>query len=168
MKKITAIVTVYLLTITTTSLAQNQVSKSVFASAGDAIKSGDYFVQWTIGEPITYLDVGGDKRAFHGFHIFLGDKSVKVEDISELDAKVAIFPNPVSNNELMVEFRDWTGQVKLSIFDMQGRVLYQKELNHIINETYPIDVSFITEGMYILSLQEKDKQAVTRKFTISK
>ena len=166
MKKITAIVTVYLLTITTTSLAQNHVSKSVFASAGDVLKSGIYTVEWTIGETITGSNEASTNKVYQGFHPPLSNGTVSVHDLNDSALKVELFPNPVSENELLVRFKEWSGQAKLTIFDLQGKLLWQKEIPNIFNDTHTIDVSFLTDGNFLLSIQEGNKQPFVKKFSI--
>ena len=154
------------ITISYTYGQQNQVVKTVFASAGDVLKSGIYTVEWTIGETITGSNEASANKAYQGFHHPLSNGTVSVHDLNDSALKVELFPNPVSENELLVRFKEWTGRAKLTIFDLQGKLLWQKEIPNILNDTHKIDVSFLTDGNFLLSIQEGNKQPFVKKFSI--
>jgi Secretion system C-terminal sorting domain len=144
---------------------QNKIEKTVFASAGEVTKSGNYTVEWTIGEAIIGLSESSNNKAYQGFHHPLFTL-VSVDDLNASALKVELFPNPVSENELIIQFKEWSGQAKMAIYDMNGRLLWQKEVQNVSNEAYKVDVGFLSSGNFLLSLQEKDKTPFTKKFSI--
>jgi hypothetical protein len=148
------------------AFSQNQVVKTVFASAGEVTKNGNYSIEWTIGEAITGSNESSSNKAYQGFHHPLSNGTVSVNDLNDLAAKVSLFPNPVSENELIVEFKEWTGRTKIAIYDLQGRALWQKDLPNVTNDAQKIDVSSLPDGNYLLSIKEKDNQPFVKKFSI--
>jgi hypothetical protein len=145
---------------------QETIVKTVFASAGEVTKSGDYIVEWTIGEAITGSNESSNNKAYQGFHHPLSNVRVGANDLNDLATKVTLFPNPVSENELIVQFKDWTGQAAMSIFDLNGRILWQKQLPNITDEAHKIDVGTLPDGNYFLSIKEKEHQPFVKKFSI--
>jgi uncharacterized protein (TIGR02145 family) len=74
-----------------------------------------------------------------------------------MEAQVQIYPNPVTNN-LIIN----CGQklnLKMQIFDLQGNCLLEKELENSANN---LDISFLSEGLYILKLSTSDFTTSTK------
>ena len=46
---------------------------------------------------------------------------VKTDEVNPSSLKVSIFPNPVSENELMIQFKEWQGSAQIALFDLQGK-----------------------------------------------
>jgi Secretion system C-terminal sorting domain len=166
MKKSILITCIVISIALSSAFSQNQVVKTVFASAGEVTKSGSYIVEWTIGETITGSNESSNNKAYQGFHHPLSNVRVGANDFNDLATKVTLFPNPVSEKELIVQFKDWTGQAALSIFDLNGRILWQKQLPNITDEAHKIDVGILPDGNYFLSIKEKEHQPFVKKFSI--
>jgi hypothetical protein len=81
------------------------------------------------------------------------------EQISTEDNNFKIYPNPVSDI-LYFEHQLSTSIEKIRIFDVKGNLI--QSINN--NEATTIDVSQLTNGVYFISFETKDKQILIRKF----
>jgi hypothetical protein len=93
-----------------------------------------------------------------GLTIFFGtDKiPVKIVDSAEtrLTASLRIYPNPVTD-ELRIINYEWKSGDIVEIFDLSGRRAYLKQINSsffIFHSSFSIDVSHLTNGVYILKI----------------
>ncbi|AXT58097.1 T9SS C-terminal target domain-containing protein [Aquimarina sp. AD1] len=83
------------------------------------------------------------------------------------DVKINFYPNPVNNN-LILQLGNSLKEIQsIKIYDLQGRVakaISKNELKESI--IYSIDVSGITNGMYILSIDFNKKETQNSQFII--
>lgn len=63
---------------------------------------------------------------------------------------VSIYPNPVKSN-LTINFRGLAGERKVSLFDLYGHILFEKQTNEI---SLNLSLSKITSGIYYLRVQD--------------
>ncbi|AZQ63796.1 PKD domain-containing protein [Flammeovirga pectinis] len=67
-----------------------------------------------------------------------------------LDRKVNIYPNP-SNGNFSVEIENWHTDIKMSVIDQNGKILYQKKLNAAL-----VNVNTqLRKGVYFIRLENK-------------
>jgi hypothetical protein len=73
---------------------------------------------------------------------------------------LSVYPNPVSD-QLYVEFLEWNGgmeEVACSIFDLEGRVIYEGVRSVTSSERrFSIPVNTLARGTYVLQLQIRDR-----------
>jgi hypothetical protein len=88
------------------------------------------------------------------------------EQLAE-NTEVVYFPNP-ANNSVQLDAAGFTGDVRLSVADLNGRVLYEAtiESNNSVY-THNVDVSTFESGVYLFQLQS-DKGVVTHRVTVSR
>lgn len=68
-----------------------------------------------------------------------------------------IFPN-INNGIFNINFSGFEGQTQISIFNLYGEIVYQEELLGSKNELLKtINVSFVSNGVYILHITNKQK-----------
>lgn len=82
---------------------------------------------------------------------YKGGLSISKENI----ASMQIYPNPVSNN-INIDFDATEGDYEVSIYDMAGRSVYQKNFSNLYGKqhlTVPVDK--ISTGSYIVSVASK-------------
>ena len=93
------------------------------------------------------------------------DETVATNDI-DLSTTVDLFPNP-AQDEINVSFaQPLTGNVTLSISDLQGRLLStQKEQN--LQGNLPISTTDLTDGIYFMIIQTEDT-IFTKKFAVQR
>lgn len=83
-----------------------------------------------------------------------------VIDINRGEAKIMLFPNPVNNGRAVVQFRGRiNGNVAITMTDIAGKVLYQKQLGRLTTELYnhDIDMSGRPAGVYFISIMVGNK-----------
>ncbi len=87
---------------------------------------------------------------------------------NELDDEVIIYPNPTINTAT-VSFSSENERVSLAIFDRNGRLikyLFDKDLPKEKHQL-PIDVSFLSEGLYIFNIVKNSGDLSVRLMKIS-
>jgi len=88
--------------------------------------------------------------------------NVGINDLNIKDTRFKIYPNPTIEN-LLIRFEGFpANNFLISIFTIEGRIIYEREISEL-HKTVEIDVSDLSEGIYIISMQSKDGRWV-RKF----
>ncbi|KAB2810310.1 T9SS type A sorting domain-containing protein [Phaeocystidibacter luteus] len=80
--------------------------------------------------------------------------AVSVEEI-DLSNEIKLYPNP-ADEYVNMEFGDVSGEFDLRIVDMQGRTITTKSELAVPGTSVPVDVSMLTPGVYILSVEKDD------------
>ena len=80
--------------------------------------------------------------------------TVRVLDNERHGAYVKLYPNPVSNGMVNIDGENsYTGQVKITIYDMTGRIVLLTEMNKQTDQYhFNLPLPNITRGSYVLSL----------------
>ena len=78
-------------------------------------------------------------------------QALNVED-NILDVQLRIYPNPTSQS-LYVTHPDMSS-FGITIFDLNGKQLY----SGTINKEDPLDVSYYTQGIYLVTVENKETQ----------
>ncbi len=88
---------------------------------------------------------------------------VVISDVVNLreDVEWTVYPNP-SDGEIFVQQGDFNGDAILKIYDMNGKLLKSTLLRESLSR---VDLSDISQGAYIISLEKKD-QIKTKKLII--
>lgn len=93
--------------------------------------SGDYYLTiYNLG--CSYTDT---------INITFLPNNVQLNNVSD---KISAFPNPASKNINFVSEKDFINEIK--IFDLTGRVVFNKQLNGITN--FSLDISKLPDGCY--------------------
>ena len=99
------------------------------------------------------IDLTDSSSLSQDLHWFIGpfDSAQEIEQELELENEIiAIFPNPAENE---VSFQGVTGDAGfVNIYDMSGKAVLGKS---VLSATETIDVSGLTTGIYIITLQTK-------------
>jgi hypothetical protein len=67
------------------------------------------------------------------------------------DKGLSVYPNP-SNGKIILESRYDLDKVSIFIYTMDGRLLYQEKMD-FLNTQKSLDLSFFSEGTYILRVE---------------
>ncbi|MBP6235300.1 MAG: T9SS type A sorting domain-containing protein [Saprospiraceae bacterium] len=79
----------------------------------------------------------------------------------------SVYPNPASDEINVKWISGYTGKAAtITVTNQLGQTVVTQKLSAVTNEIETINVSQLTNGMYILSVQSEDKQTIHRKFTI--
>jgi len=76
---------------------------------------------------------------------------------------VNLYPNPADNQINLLFGTEDTGDIRLSIFNMNGQLVFSKEIP--VNSGKNIDVSLLESGIYLLQVSS-EKAVETRKLVI--
>ena len=127
------------------------ISKSVIGSAGKNTSNSTVKLSWTTGEPIIGIMTAGGNQLGNGYYPALNLQALSVED-NVLDVQLRVYPNPTSQS-LYVSHPELSS-FGITIFDLNGKQLY----SGTINKEEPLDVSNYTQGMYLVTLENKETQ----------
>lgn len=139
---------VMILLITTYSYSQS-ISKQVLSTSGKTQSNSNLKVSWTIGEPVVGLmTAGGRNQLANGFHPALNLQVLSVEDNS-MEAQIKVFPNPTS--QFLFVSHPELNAFGIQIVDLNGKQVY----SGTISKEQPLDVSNYSQGMYLVTIENK-------------
>jgi hypothetical protein len=125
------------------------ISKQVIGSAGKTQSNSNLKVSWTVGEPIVGLMTAGGNQLSNGYHPAMNVKALKIEDNS-LDLQITVYPNPTS--QLLCVSHPELNSFAIQITDLNGKQMYAGK----ISKDHPLDVSHYTQGMYLVTIENKE------------
>ncbi len=103
-----------------------------------------------------------DNRFGYGipnFEIALNNYTTSLSVKNTKTQQLNIYPNPVNNKlNISADFRNAIEEMKIQIFTLQGKNVYEQSLSTLKN----IDVSFLSSGMYLLKVTSNRKQQVSK------
>lgn len=150
LKKMTMKQLILFLLVTTIGYSQT-ISKQVIGTAGKTQSNSNLKVSWTAGEPVVGLMTAGGNQLGNGYYPALNLQALSVED-NVLDVQIKVYPNPTSQS-LYVSHPELSS-FGITIFDLNGKQLY----SGTINKEEPLDVSNYTQGMYLVTVENKETQ----------
>ncbi|MDA8640978.1 T9SS type A sorting domain-containing protein [Flavobacteriaceae bacterium] len=129
----------------------SQYSQSSVLSSGGNFKSSKASFSYSVGQILTTQDLSNSTSLFgeniilsHGVQqVFLQtcDKSTKVEIIAT--------PNP-SNGIVTLNLINWDEkEIQYNVFDALGKIVLSSSIS---DDNTKLDLSFLSSGMYIISL----------------
>ena len=139
--------TIFFLLVTTLGYSQT-ISKQVIGTAGKTQSNGNRTVSWTAGEPVVGLMTAGGNQLGNGYYPALNLQTLSIED-NVLDVQLKVYPNPTSQS-LYVSHPNMNS-FGVTIVDLNGKQLY----SGTINKDEPLDVSGFTQGMYVVTIENK-------------
>ena len=137
----------FLFLITAAGYSQS-ISKQVIGAAGKTQTAGNSKLSWTLGEPVVGLMTAGGKQLSNGYYPALNLQALSVEDI-DMNVQIKLFPNPTSQ-ALYVSHPE-LNSFGITIVDLNGKQVYAGT----INKEEPLDVSNYTQGMYLVTIENK-------------
>jgi len=148
-----------------TSISQAQsLDQVVIANSGLTISNASNTLSFTLGEPVIGNIANGESLNQGFWSSAISEIVLGVEDFL-IESQTLVYPNPV-NNELQVRFKDVKSQdVKIAIYDTNGKKLYAKNLAQDTFQT--IDFSTYTAGIYVLKITQNSNNK-TKTFKIIK
>ncbi len=76
-------------------------------------------------------------------------------------SQFTLFPNPVKN-ELFLSSKNTTRNLKLKIFNIEGKLLSTQTVAH--QDQTSIDVSQLVSGLYFINIEDKNGNTEVKKF----
>ena len=134
-----------------TSIGYSQtISKQVIGTAGKTQTNSNLKISWTTGEPVVGLmTVNGRNQLANGYYPALNLQTLSIEDNS-LEAQIKVFPNPTSQS-LYVSHPE-LNSFGIQIVDLNGKQVY----SGTISKEQPLDVSNYSQGMYLVTIENKE------------
>ena len=134
------------------------ITPEVVASAGEHFDNGSVQLSWTLGEVAVQTYDNGSNILTEGFHqpeLLI----TSIEEVSELDMSVNIFPNPTTEF-INIEFTVNKTDMVVELFDMHGKEVSRIDVRAFQMET-GISLSDVAAGGYLLRLTEENGKYVS-------
>lgn len=113
---------------------------------------------------LTVTDSEGCTKSFTSDLVGIWATSIE-EELSVGVSAFTAYPNPVSTEVFADIELDRTQEVRIALYDQQGRVVFAKELGNVLATTESVDVSELSAGMYMLQLTT-ETGSVMRKISV--
>jgi hypothetical protein len=131
-----------------TALSQS-ISKRVVGTSGNSLSNSNLKVSWTVGEPVVGLMTASGNQLGNGYHPSLNVQALSVEE-SLLDVQLKIYPNPTS--QMLYVSHPELNSFLIKISDVNGKLIYSSS----INKEEPLDISNYSQGMYLVTIENKE------------
>ena len=131
-----------------TALSQT-ISKRVVGTSGNTISNSNLKVSWTIGEPVVGLMTAGGNQLGNGYYPAMDLQALSIDD-AIINLQIKVYPNPTSES-LYVSHPEYNSFL-IQITDINGKQIY----SGTIEKEVPLDVSSYTQGMYLVTLENKE------------
>jgi len=125
------------------------ISKQVIGTAGKTQTNSNLKLSWTAGEPVVGLMTAGGNQLGNGYYPAMDLQALSVEDNS-LEAQIKVYPNPTSQM-LYVSHPEYSS-FSIQIADINGKQIH----TGTIEKEMPLDVSNYTQGLYLITVENKE------------
>jgi hypothetical protein len=139
---------IYTLLVTSISYSQS-ISRQVIGTAGKTQTNSNLKVSWTTGEPVVGLMSAGGNQLGNGYYPTMDLKVLKIENNS-LDLQVKVYPNPTS--QMLYVSHPELNSFSMQITDLNGKQFYAGT----IQKGQALDVSSYSQGMYLITIENKE------------
>lgn len=139
---------ILILLITTFSYSQT-ISKQVVSAAGKTQSNSNLEITWTLGEPIVGLMTNGGNQLGNGYHPSLNLQALSMEE-NNLDVQIKVYPNPTT--QLLYVSHPELNSFGVQIVDLNGKQIY----SGTISKDQPLDVSNYSQGIYMVTIENKE------------
>lgn len=130
------------------------ISKQVFGSSGESLSNGSHTINFTVGEPIVGMIQNG-VTIHQGFWTELfSDGTLSVSTLTTEDS-ITVFPNPVVNYLNFHFTQNGTAHYKVALYDINGKIVLQASLQSQLQSSQ-LDISYLSNGMYLLTLESRE------------
>ena len=138
-----------LLLLVSSSIFAQSISKQVISTAGKTQTNSDLKVSWTTGEPVVGLMTAGGNQLGNGYYPAMDLQALSVED-NTLEAQITVYPNPTS--QMLYVSHPEINSFGIQIVDLNGKQVY----SGTISKDQPLDVSNYSQGMYLITIENKE------------
>jgi hypothetical protein len=139
---------IFFLLVTTTCFSQT-ISKQVIGTAGKTQTNSNLKISWTTGEPVVGLMTAGGNQLGNGYYPAMDIQALSIDDVA-LNVEIKVYPNPTSQS-LYVSHPEYNS-FSIQIADINGKQIYAGT----IEKEVPLDVSSYTQGMYLITIENKE------------
>ena len=125
------------------------ISKQVIGTAGKTQTNSNLKISWTTGEPVVGLMTAGGNQLGNGYYPAMDIQALSIDDIT-LNVEIKVYPNPTSQS-LYVSHPE-LNSFGIQIVDLNGKQVY----SGTISKDQPLDVSNYSQGMYLITIENKE------------
>jgi hypothetical protein len=125
------------------------ISKQVIGTAGKTQTNSNLKVSWTTGEPVVGLMTAGGNQLGNGYYPARDLQALSLED-NTLEAQIKVYPNPTS--QMLYVSHPEINSFGIQIVDLNGKQVY----SGTISKDQPLDVSNYSQGMYLITIENKE------------
>jgi hypothetical protein len=139
---------IFILLASTTCFSQS-ISKQVIGTSGKTLTNSNLKLSYTVGEPVVGLMTAGSNQLGNGYYPSMDLQALSIDDAS-LNVQIKIYPNPTSQSLYVTHPEITTFQVQIA--DLNGKQLFEDT----IEKDVALDVSSYTQGMYLITIENKE------------
>jgi hypothetical protein len=143
------IVLVFLVIVFYNTALSQTISKRVVGTSGNTLSNSNLKVSWTIGEPVVGLMTAGGNQLGNGYHPSFNVQALSVE-VSSMDVQIKVYPNPTF--QMLYVSHPQLNSFLIQISDLNGKLIYSSS----INKEEPLDISSYSQGMYMVTIENKE------------
>lgn len=133
-----------------TTLGYSQtISKQVIGTAGKTQTNSNLKLSWTAGESIVGLMTADGNQLSNGYYPAMDLQALSIDDTT-LNIEIKIYPNPTLQS-LYVSHPEYN-LFLIQIADVNGKEIY----NGTIEREIPLDVSSYSQGIYLITIENKE------------
>jgi hypothetical protein len=125
------------------------ISKQVIGTSGKTLTNSNLKVSYTVGEPVVGLMTAGGNQLGNGYYPAMDIQALSIED-NTMAVEIKLYPNPTSQS-LYVSHPEYNS-FSIQIIDMNGKQIH----SGTIEKEVPLDVSSYTQGMYLITIENKE------------
>jgi len=125
------------------------ISKQVIGSARKTQSIGNAKLSWTVGEPVVGLMTSGGNQLGNGYYPAMNLQALSIES-NDLDLQIKVYPNPTS--QMLYVSHPKQNTFSIQIVDLNGKLLYSGS----ITKEQPLDVSSYSQGIYLITVEDKE------------
>ena len=138
----------FMLLVASVSYSQS-ISKQVIGTSGKTLTNSNLKVSYTVGEPVVGLMTAGGNQLGNGYYPAMDIQALSIEDTT-MAVEIKLYPNPTSQS-LYVSHPEYNS-FTIQIVDMNGKQIY----TGTIEKEVPLDMSSYTQGMYLITIENKE------------
>jgi hypothetical protein len=125
------------------------ISKQVIGASGKTFSNSNLKLSYTVGEPVVGLMTAGGNQLGNGYYPAMDIQALSIDDAT-LNVEIKVYPNPTSQS-LYVSHPEYISFL-IQITDINGKQIY----TGTIEKEVPLDVSSYTQGMYLVTVENKE------------
>jgi hypothetical protein len=145
-----ALLTLILLTLFVFQVRSQSLSPFVTSTSGSFYSNNAGMLSSTIGElTLTETFTGTNTILTQGFQQVF-DFGVSVNEVN-LSPAIMVYPNPTSGI-LVIEFSEKYTDIEINVYDLTGRVVYNRYYDEAVNNSLQITINHLQDGLYFLQL----------------
>lgn len=131
------------------------IEKSNISNGGYAFFDGTRVFESTFGQAVVGMISNEDNIITQGFQQSYSF-TTSIIDVPELKGEVKIYPNPARYSTTLEFNIESVFEGLYRLYDLTGREILKSKINTSFDHLYPMDLSHLKDGLYIIQIQNLD------------